>query len=259
MHHRYEHLPQQHHHRVCVRVTDSQQVPERFDQQTRVCELQRRVYDQHGTNQVLGFVIIAMTMGPHTRAHTPTSDTRTHTSHTRTHARTHARTRDTHTHTHTHTTDTHTHFAHTHTHTHTLRRERVPAKQRRLPQGAHMHQHGGIHVMWRLPSWVCQRWGEGLQRCVCVCVRVCVCVCVCVCLSLCVSLSLSLFSPPLSVRVCVRVCGLVFAIWCMGPVCLRNDLYAFQFQQHYHNSFVMTWEENCCCCETLTQPTLSHV
>ena len=44
------------------------------------------------------------------------------------------------------------------------RRGRVPERQRRLRQQTQMHQDGGILQVWRLPSWVYQRRGEGLQR-----------------------------------------------------------------------------------------------
>ena len=66
--------------------------------------------------------------------------------------------------------------------------------------------------------------------CVSVCVRACVraYVCACVC-------------------VCPRVCESMH-----GACSSRNDSYAFQSQQHYLNSFVMVWDENCCCCETHT-------
>ena len=60
-------------------------------------------------------------------------------------------------------------LSHTHTYTHlyALRRGRVPAEQRRLRQQAQLHEHAGIDVLWRLPSWVCQRRREGLQGFVC--------------------------------------------------------------------------------------------
>ena len=60
---------------------------------------------------------------------------------------------------------------HTHTHsvslslTHTLTPTCALSKTR-------MHRHGGIHDMWRLPSWVYQRRSEGVQRFVRACVYV---------------------------------------------------------------------------------------
>ena len=75
----------------------------------------------------------------------------------------------------------HIHKPHTHntrttpTYAYTCRiwGEPVRHQQRRLPQQTHMHQQRGIREMWRLPSWLYQRRGEGLQRLVCVCVFVC--------------------------------------------------------------------------------------
>ena len=97
-------------------------------------------------------------------------------------------------HTHTHTHLTHSGHRHTHTHTHTLihvhmaytlRRERVPAKQWRLPQQTQMHQQSRINAMRRLHSWVCQGWRKGLQRFVSLYLNLSLALCVSVSLVLC--------------------------------------------------------------------------
>ena len=49
-------------------------------------------------------------------------------------------------------------------HIYVVRCGRVCERQRRLPRGTQMYEHGGRQNMWRLLRWMGQRWRDGLQR-----------------------------------------------------------------------------------------------